>query len=267
MAAPLEFKRRVRLGDAFPEPRPERQRGYGPLLGASVWLVVVGLAVAISEGVVPVERWLQPAIAEQPRPATTAQPRAASAPRTVRAAAQPPAAPASLPPAEVDRREPEPEPLASLAPPPPTLAPAELSPFAPPEPVPAPPEPDTEPAAAPEMTRAPSLVASLGTSCEQAAAEAVQEIEIGGAPAAPDLAREDYAAILERGSYFSACGTPDSMRVEICAAVRAGRAVGVTVRTQPGSRRVADCVARAVRSLAFPSHPRLDVVRTSFAPR
>jgi hypothetical protein len=56
------------------------------------------------------------------------------------------------------------------------------------------------------------------------------------------------------------------MRIHICAAVQNGRATGVTVRTEPGDRSVGRCIARAVRGLAFPSHPRLDVARTTFEP-
>ena len=53
-------------------------------------------------------------------------------------------------------------------------------------------------------------------------------------------------------------------RVDICAAVQRGRAVGVTVVTRPANGRVQSCVARAVRGLRFPSHPKLDVARTRF---
>jgi hypothetical protein len=47
--------------------------------------------------------------------------------------------------------------------------------------------------------------------------------------------------------------------------VQNGRAVGVTVTTDPADRSVAACVAGGVRKLAFPSHPRLDVTRVTFA--
>lgn len=55
------------------------------------------------------------------------------------------------------------------------------------------------------------------------------------------------------------------MSVEICVAVRQGRVLGVTVGTDPGSSSIQSCVARAVRGLSFPSHPRMDVTRTRFA--
>jgi eukaryotic-like serine/threonine-protein kinase len=54
------------------------------------------------------------------------------------------------------------------------------------------------------------------------------------------------------------------MGLNICAAVQNGRAVGVTVVARPRSRGVESCVASAVRGLSFPSHPKLDVTRTTF---
>jgi hypothetical protein len=54
------------------------------------------------------------------------------------------------------------------------------------------------------------------------------------------------------------------MRIQICAAVQNGVAIGVTVTTTPGNASVASCVATAVRGLSFPSHPRMDVTHTTF---
>jgi hypothetical protein len=117
--------------------------------------------------------------------------------------------------------------------------------------------------------RAPSGPAgtiSVGQSCEAAQAAAVQHVEIGGPAGPPDLSVGAYASVLNRASYFQHCGAPAGMRIRICAAVQLGRAVGVTVRTEPADRSVGRCIARAVRGLAFPSHPRLDVATTSFEP-
>jgi hypothetical protein len=105
-----------------------------------------------------------------------------------------------------------------------------------------------------------------GTSCEAAQAAYVEEYKIGsGGQVPPDLTAGQYGAVLNRGGYISHCGVPDSMSVSICAAVQNGRAVGVTITTQPRDGRVASCVSAAVRGLNFPSHPRLDVTRTTFA--
>jgi hypothetical protein len=271
-AAPLEFKRRVRLAEPRDEERPARRRSYAFPLGAAVWTGVVVLAVAITEGVVPIESWLMQAIPTPSRPAlarpslpsipvAAPQPQPVAPEPAVLEPALAQAAPAESAPAESAPAESAPAESA------PELAAAEREPeqasaeTAPPAPVLAPePAPSLEPAAA-------ISVASSGQSCEQAAASAVQSIEIGADPGPPDLAREDYASVLDRGDYFSHCGAPDATRIEICAAVQAGRAIGVTVRTKPGNPGVADCIARAVRSIVFPSHRRLDVVHTTFSPR
>jgi hypothetical protein len=109
-----------------------------------------------------------------------------------------------------------------------------------------------------------AVARSGGKSCSAAIASYRESIVMGknGMPA--DITAARYGAVLNRGTYFSHCGVPDTMRLHICAAVQNGAAVGVTVTTDPGSARVASCVAAAVRGLSFPSHPRMDVTRTTF---
>lgn len=107
-------------------------------------------------------------------------------------------------------------------------------------------------------------VVSGGQSCE-AAMDAYNEMKVMGEKGQADLTAGQYGRVLNSGSYFSHCGVPSSMAVNICAAVQNGRAVGVTVSTRPNDARKASCVARAVRNLSFPSHAKLDVTRTSFA--
>jgi hypothetical protein len=80
-----------------------------------------------------------------------------------------------------------------------------------------------------------------------------------------DITAGQYGAILNSGSYFGGCGVPDSMSINICAAVQNGRAVGVSVTTSPPNGRVAACINSSVRRLNFPAHPKLDVTRTTFA--
>jgi hypothetical protein len=104
-----------------------------------------------------------------------------------------------------------------------------------------------------------------GTSCEGAAAKYSEEYKIGGNNGPPDLTAGQYGAVLNRGSYLNSCGVPSNMTVNVCAAVQNGRAVGVTVTTDPPSPGHASCVAGAVRGMGFPAHPRLDVTRTTFA--
>jgi hypothetical protein len=103
-----------------------------------------------------------------------------------------------------------------------------------------------------------------GQSCESAQSAYVEEMRVGQRGQA-DITAGQYGAILNSGSYFSGCGVPDSMSVNICAAVQNGHAVGVSVTTNPPNGRVAGCVNASVRRLNFPSHPKLDVTRTTFS--
>jgi hypothetical protein len=104
-----------------------------------------------------------------------------------------------------------------------------------------------------------------GTSCEAAIAAYTEQYNIGSDKKVPaDLTANQYGAVLNRGTYLLPCGVPRSMRVSICAAVQNGRAVGVTVTTNPPQPGVASCVAGQVRGMSFPGHPRLDVTRTTF---
>lgn len=103
-----------------------------------------------------------------------------------------------------------------------------------------------------------------GQSCESAQAAYVEEMTMGGPKGQADLTAGQYGAVLNRGSYFAHCGVPDSMGINICAAVQNGRAVGVTVTTKPRDPRIQSCIAAGVRGLSFPSNPKLDVSRTSF---
>jgi hypothetical protein len=104
-----------------------------------------------------------------------------------------------------------------------------------------------------------------GGSCEAAVAKYSEEYKMGGNNGPPDLTAGAYGAVLNKGTYLNSCGVPPSMGVNICAAVQNGRAVGVTVTTDPPSPGIASCVAAQVRGMGFPAHPRLDVTRTTFA--
>jgi hypothetical protein len=92
----------------------------------------------------------------------------------------------------------------------------------------------------------------------------VEEMSIGGPRGQADITGGQYGSILNRGSYFGHCGVPNATGLNICAAVQNGRAVGVTVVARPRNRGIESCVSAAVRGLKFPSHPKLDVTRTTF---
>lgn len=104
---------------------------------------------------------------------------------------------------------------------------------------------------------------SGGGSCEAAISKYVEDYSKQGVP--PDLGAGAYANVLNKGSYLNSCGVPGNMSVSICAAVQNGRAVGVTVVTNPANPGISGCIRGQVAGLGFPAHPRMDVVRTSFA--
>lgn len=105
---------------------------------------------------------------------------------------------------------------------------------------------------------------SGGMSCEAAQAAYVEEMKMGE-KGRPDLTVGQLGAVLNTGSYLNSCGVPSSMSVSICAAIQNGRAVGVTVTTNPRNPGIAGCVSRQIRGLSFPSNPKLDITRTNFA--
>jgi hypothetical protein len=101
-------------------------------------------------------------------------------------------------------------------------------------------------------------------SCESAAAAANETLDLRAARGAPDLTREALASVLENGAYLARCALPASTTLDICAAVRDGKVVGVSVTTQPRNAAISSCVRRAVAALRFPRSARLDVTRTRF---
>lgn len=103
-----------------------------------------------------------------------------------------------------------------------------------------------------------------GMSCEAAQNAYVEELKIGGKGGQADLTAGQFGQVLNNGSYLNACGVPDNMGVNICAAIQNGRAVGVTITTNPKNPGISGCIAGKVRGMSFPSHPKLDVTRTSF---
>jgi hypothetical protein len=117
----------------------------------------------------------------------------------------------------------------------------------------APPPPENDPEA--------PVVAS---SCVAAIARNNEQVTIGGPRGAPDISREAYASILQNGRYLSSCSIPDRTVFEICAAVKDGQAVGITVVSSPPAAQLNACVRSAVAHLKFPRNQRLDVTHTRF---
>jgi hypothetical protein len=89
--------------------------------------------------------------------------------------------------------------------------------------------------------------------------------EVGGEEPPPEN-RDEIKELLNSGQFIGACNVPETSRVEICAAIIDGVAKGVTVTIDPGSEEQASCVANAIRRMAFPEHPLVDVARSAFEP-
>ncbi|MFO0616541.1 MAG: hypothetical protein U0414_28370 [Polyangiaceae bacterium] len=102
-----------------------------------------------------------------------------------------------------------------------------------------------------------------GMSCAGAKASYVEDYNKTGKT--PDIGAAAFGAVLNNGSYLNACGVPMSTAVTICVAAQNGRAVGVTVTTNPSNPSAAACIDSMVRGMSFPSGPRLDVATTTFA--
>jgi hypothetical protein len=122
----------------------------------------------------------------------------------------------------------------------------------------------TETGRGPTPATATGKGSSDGTTCEQARDAYVEEVNVGGARGQSDLTADDFAAVLNRGTYLEPCAVPGSSKLRICAAVQNGQAVGVTVAAEPSAPDLEICIAKEVRRLAFPSHVKLDVVNVQF---
>ena len=91
-----------------------------------------------------------------------------------------------------------------------------------------------------------------------------QEISMGQGAGAPDLTDSQLSAPLRHASFVVSCGAPDDMKVTVRVAVRMGRAVGVTVTTNPSHGGVAACIDRSVRGLRWAESAKTDFITTSY---
>ena len=78
-----------------------------------------------------------------------------------------------------------------------------------------------------------------------------------------DISKTQYEAILNAGKYLPA-DLPENMAVEIRSAIQGGRAVGVTVLTNPPNPKFIGLIDVAVRGIVFPNNPKMDFVITKF---
>jgi hypothetical protein len=103
-----------------------------------------------------------------------------------------------------------------------------------------------------------------GMSYEAALASNVQQMDMTGKAASPDLTNDQLAGPMQNATFLGGCGVPASMHVTVKVAVRMGRAVGVSVYPSPPSLAIAACVERAVRGLAWPANGKMDSFVTSY---
>ncbi len=86
----------------------------------------------------------------------------------------------------------------------------------------------------------------------------------GGGSDNADLTNAQLSAPLRHASFIGGCGAPDDMKVTVRVAVKMGRAVGVTINTNPPSAGVAACIDRSVRGLQWAVSPKVDFVTTTY---
>jgi hypothetical protein len=103
-----------------------------------------------------------------------------------------------------------------------------------------------------------------GMSYEQVLNSNNETISMGESAGGPDLTNAQLSAPLRSASFISGCGAPDSMKVQVRAAVKMGVPIGVTVTTNPANGAVASCIDRAVRGLRWPANPKTDFVTTNY---
>jgi hypothetical protein len=78
------------------------------------------------------------------------------------------------------------------------------------------------------------------------------------------LSSAQLGAPLVHGTFVSACGAPDDMKVVVDATVKMGRAVHVTATTQPPDPAIASCIERATRDLNWDISPKTDHVTVRY---
>jgi hypothetical protein len=298
VAVRLDIRPRIRLApDWQPGPRARRRFRVPPLAlpAAGYWVAMAALTYGFLRlGPHPLDEALAAP------PPVGAPPSVVERPMAPRVEATPPPAlpePAPVAATEPTSAPPNAAPTSDVSPPPPPPARAEAAR----EPVTLPAEPsapltfpdftDSAPARQPargadgprldslferaerpsptqaeeprDEPRPSSPVAAL-LSCEAAVARNEEHLEIGAARGPADITRESFGRILQDGAYLRGCSVPERTVLEICAAVKQGRAVGVTVTTAPPNASVAACVRTAVGRLGFPYGERLDVTHTRF---
>lgn len=108
-----------------------------------------------------------------------------------------------------------------------------------------------------------SVGLSTGKSCEKAQDENPQQVTMGKS-GGKDLTKDQLGAPINNSNAAAACGLPDSSHANLCVLVKNGKPLGVTVKVDPKNNRVAACIDRRMRGLAFPVSGQPDTVTYSY---
>jgi hypothetical protein len=119
----------------------------------------------------------------------------------------------------------------------------------------------------PLLTRGwPGLVAPEGSSSADLSSSAVVSAD-GGPPRKPraaPLSSAELGAPLVHGTFVTACGAPQDMKVVVKVTVKLGRAVDVAVTTDPPDPVIAACIDKATRDLQWEPTRKTDHVTVRY---
>jgi hypothetical protein len=110
-------------------------------------------------------------------------------------------------------------------------------------------------AAGDEASASASSSASAGTSGDAGPAKK---------PRAAPLSSAELGAPLVHGTFVTACGAPQDMKVVLKVAVKMGRAVDVKVTTDPPDPMIAACIDKAARDLQWEVSRKTDHVTVTY---
>src|SRR5262249_39856219 len=109
-----------------------------------------------------------------------------------------------------------------------------------------------------------SVSISTGKSCEKASDENPDKIDMTKSDKNKDLSKEELGAPISKANAAASCGLPDASHADICVFVVKGKPVGVSVGVNPKSNKIAACMDKRMRSLAFPFSERPNKVTYTY---
>jgi hypothetical protein len=107
-----------------------------------------------------------------------------------------------------------------------------------------------------------SVGISAGKSCEKAFEDTPDSIEIGKAQE-KDLTADQLGAPIG-GSIVTSCGLPSSTTADICATLKDGKALGISVLLTPPNNKIAACIDKGARRLHYPVSHRPNKIHRKF---